>query len=335
VPSADWSDGAGDGHSRAVTQPDWFPLLQCALADGDAAALVAVPKTDLHCHGLLSVPPSAYAEIFGRPVPAPPSRFDDFTAFTAYIVGELAPALRSPAAVRRLVRAAFARLRDDGVVYAEMSFDLLLPNAIGLSVGQFAALLAEEAALVAPQVVVAPEVGVNRVVPADYAASLAREWIDTGVFKSIDLYGDEALGDACDFAPLYRYAADRGLKRKAHAGELCDAMAMRAALAALEPDAIHHGVRAAEDPHLVEQLATRGIALHICPTSNLALRVAPSFDAHPARALHDAGVALTVNTDDLTIFGANSCDEILNLARMGFAAEDVAAIIQRGLAEAR
>lgn len=311
----------------------WFPILERALADGDAAALVAVPKTDLHCHGLLSAPREAYAAVLGRPVPPPPPVFPDFTAFSAYIVNELSPALHSAAAVRSLVRAAFERLVHDGVVYAEMSFDLMLPELIGLDAAEFGALLAEEAARVAPHATVAPEIGINRALPADYAAAQARPWITGGVFRGIDLYGDETVGDVREFAPLYAFAAEHGLKRKAHTGELCAPQAMRATLDALRPDAVHHGVRAAEDPALLDLLAARGTVLHVCPTSNVALRVAASLAHHPARALHAAGVALTVNTDDFTIFGASACDELLNLHRMGFNATEIAAIIERGLAE--
>jgi adenosine deaminase len=316
-----------------VASPDWLPLLTRALAAGDAAALAAVPKTDLHCHSLLSAPLDVYAELLGRPVPAPPARFDDFTAFSAYIVGQLSPALRSPAAVRRVVRAAFERLVADGVVYAEMSFDLLLPDTIGMSMPQFADLLDEEMARVAAHVRVAPEIGINRALPAEFASAQAQTWITGGTFRGIDLYGDETLGDVRDFAPLYGLAADHGLKRKAHSGEICPPDAVRATLDALRPDALHHGVRAAEDPALLDHLAARGTVLHVCPTSNIALRITESLATHPVRALHAAGVAFTVNTDDFTIFGASACDEILNLRRIGFSAEQIGAVIQRGLDE--
>lgn len=313
--------------------PAWFPQLERALADGDARALAAVPKTDLHCHGLLSAPPAAYAAVLGRPLAPPPRRFADFDDFSRYIVEEVSPVLSRCEAVRAIVRGAFERLIDDGVVYAEMSFDLVLPQILGLSAGQFAQMLSEEAARVAPRTAVALEIGVNRALPADAALALTREWIDTGAYRSIDLYGDERLGEATAFAPLYELAAARGLKRKAHAGELCGATSVRTALEALGLDAIHHGVRAAEDPAVVALLAERGTVLHVCPTSNVALGVCDALDDHPAPALHAAGVALTINSDDYTIFGAGVCDEILALSRMGLDAAAIAAIIERGLAE--
>jgi len=317
-----------------MTAPIWLPTLESALAAGDVRALASIPKTDLHCHGLLSAPPAVYEQVIGHALVPPPRRFADFDDFSRYIVEHLWPALRELRGVRALTRGAFERLIADGVVYAEMSFDLLLPQALGLSAAQFAAVLGEEVDRVADRVTIAPEIGVNRALPADAVLPLAQDWIDTGVYRSIDLYGDERLGDATAFAPVYELAAARGLKRKAHAGELGDAASVRTALEVLGLQAIHHGVRAAEDPDVMALLAARGTVLHVCPTSNVALGICDSFDAHPVRDLLAAGVAVTVNTDDFTIFGASVCDEILTLSRMGLAADAIAAIIERGLAEA-
>jgi len=317
----------------AANRDTWFPQLDRALAQGDAAALVAIPKTDLHCHGLLSAPLALYEQVRGRPLPPPPRVFGDFDRFGEYIVEHLYPALGSTASVRALIRGAFERLITDGVVYAEMSFDLLLPESIGLSAEQFGALLSEEVARVAGRVRVAPEIGINRVLPATDIEPHVRAWIDTGVFRSIDLYGDERVGDVRDFAPLYELAAARGLKRKAHAGELCGAECVRAAVETLGLDAVHHGVRAAEDPDTTAWLAARGTVLHVCPTSNYSLGICESLAAHPARALLDQGVALTVNTDDYTLFGASVCDELLTLSRIGFSPGEIASMIETGLAQ--
>jgi len=314
--------------------PAWFPQLERGLAAGDAGALRAIPKSDLHCHGLLSAPLAHYERVRRQRLPPPPRRFGDFDRFSEYIVAHLLPALSGPAAVRAIVVGAFERLIADGVVYAEMSFDLLLPDAIGLSADRFAALLGEEVARVASQVAVAPEIGINRALPATDIEPLLRAWIATGVFRSIDLYGDERVGAVRDFEPLYALAAAHGLKRKAHAGELCGAACVRDAVDVLGLDAVHHGVRAAEDPDTVDWLAERGTVLHVCPTSNVSLGVCDSLDRHPARILFERGVALTVNTDDFTLFGASVCDELLNLAHMGFSAADVARVIETGLREA-
>lgn len=311
---------------------DWLPLLTRGLA-GDAAALAAVPKTDLHAHGLLSAPLAAFERVRGTPLPPAPARFPDFDAFNLYIAEHLLPVLTDARSVRAVVRAAFERLVADGVVYAEMSFDLLAPEFIGLSAAQFAALLAEEIERVAADVVVAPDIGINRAVPVAEALPLLREFIATGVFRSVDLYGDERLGDVRDFVPLYRLAGEHGLKRKAHAGELCGAACVRESVEALDLDAVHHGVRAAEDPEVTAWLAERGTVLHVCPTSNYSLGICDALSTHPARRLFDAGCRLTVNSDDFTLFGASVCDELRNLAAMGFSPEEIARVIRTGLGE--
>src|SRR5215468_1588681 len=320
---------------RRMTAPSpaWLPALERALAADDVAALVAIPKADLHCHGLLSAPLESYEAVLGRRLPRPPRIFGDFDSFGQYIVEHLYPALATLDGVRAIIRGAFERLIADGVVYAEMSFDLLTPEALGISVEQFAAALREEIARVAPSVELAPEIGLNRALPAEDIAPLLRTWLATGVFGSIDLYGDERVGDLRDFAPLYDLAAAHGLKRKAHAGELCGPDAVRQAVEILGVMALQHGVRAAEDPATAAWLAERGIVLHLCPTSECALGICASLEDHPARQLFDRGVALTVNTDDFTLFGASACDELRALAHLGFTAAEIATFIERGLAE--
>src|SRR5437867_12535220 len=95
----------------------WRTDLRRALACGDVAALTRIPKTDLHCHGLLSAPLDTYATILGRALPAVPEVFSSFTAFSEYIVTHLFPALDTVDGVRTLIRAAFERMIADGVIY--------------------------------------------------------------------------------------------------------------------------------------------------------------------------------------------------------------------------
>ena len=79
---------------------------------------------------------------------------------------------------------------------------------------------------------------------------------------------------------------------------------MRQALALPGITRISHGVRAVEDPALVEEIAERGIVLEVCPTSNVATKVFSGYESHPLRTLHEAGVKLTLGSDDPPYFGA-------------------------------
>jgi adenosine deaminase len=84
---------------------------------------------------------------------------------------------------------------------------------------------------------------------------------------------------------------------------------------------ISHGVRAVEDPGLVAELADRGIVLECCPTSNVVLGVFPSFDEHPLPALRDAGVRVTLGSDDPPYFGSSVGGEY-DVARERFGMTD-------------
>jgi adenosine deaminase len=116
--------------------------------------------------------------------------------------------------------------------------------------------------------------------------------------------GDEAGYPPGPFAEAYAVAADAGLGCSVHAGEWAGAESVRAALE-LPVTRVGHGVRAIEDPALVAEIAERGIVLECCPTSNVVLGVFGSFDDHPLPALRDAGVRITLASDDPPYFGAS------------------------------
>jgi adenosine deaminase len=118
------------------------------------------------------------------------------------------------------------------------------------------------------------------------------------------LAGDEAGYPPEPFAEAYRIAADAGLGCTVHAGEWAGAASVRGALE-LPVTRIAHGVRAIEDPGLVRELAEREITLEVCPTSNVVLGVFPSFDEHPFPTLREAGIPLTLGSDDPPYFGAS------------------------------
>jgi aminodeoxyfutalosine deaminase len=103
--------------------------------------------------------------------------------------------------------------------------------------------------------------------------------------------------------------ARRGLRSVPHAGEDAGPESVRGAIDVLHADRIMHGVRSVEDPALLAELAQRRIRWMSAPTSNRLLGVTPSLDDHPLRALWDAGVVVTINTDDPGLFGCTILDE--------------------------
>jgi aminodeoxyfutalosine deaminase len=113
---------------------------------------------------------------------------------------------------------------------------------------------------------------------------------------------------------LYANSFDRaraaGLLAIPHAGETDGADRVREALDVLQADRIGHGVRASEDPELLRRLASEGTPLELCVTSNVLLGVASDVETHPISVLRDAGVRITVNSDDPAYFSTTLTREL-------------------------
>jgi aminodeoxyfutalosine deaminase len=145
--------------------------------------------------------------------------------------------------------------------------------------------------------------------------------------------GDEKALPAAALAPAYREARRLGLHTTVHAGEFDGPRSVWEALEILEVERVGHGVRAVEDLELVRVLSRRGTPLECCPTSNVRTGVARSWQDHPIRTLHGAGVAITVNSDDPGLFGTTLTREWEALGtRLGLAPGEILAI---GLRTAR
>lgn len=129
------------------------------------------------------------------------------------------------------------------------------------------------------------------------AAETAGEWV-----VGFGIAGDEKILSPKDFRWSFDCAREAGLRLTAHAGEWGGPDSVRAALRDLNVERIGHGVRAIEDLALVDELAEREIVLEVCPGSNVALGIYPSFRKHPIGKLYDRGVKVTVSTDDPPFF---------------------------------
>ncbi|WP_285731829.1 adenosine deaminase [Nocardiopsis sp. ATB16-24] len=151
-------------------------------------------------------------------------------------------------------------------------------------------------------------------------ARLARQYAGRGVV-SFGLNNDERRGRAREFEGAFRIARRAGLLSAPHGGELQGPRSVRECLDELQADRVGHGVRAIEDPHLVERIATQGVTLEICPTSNVALGVYDELDHLPLRRLFAAGVPIALGTDDPLLFGPRLVEQY-RIAREVFGFSD-------------
>ncbi len=119
------------------------------------------------------------------------------------------------------------------------------------------------------------------------------------------LGGDEERGPASLFADVFREARDCGLHTLAHAGETVGPESVRETVERLKVERIGHGLAAARDPEVCALLRDRGIPLEACPGSNVAMGLVPEFRDYPLRTFLDAGVTMTLNSDDPALFGTS------------------------------
>ena len=191
---------------------------------------------------------------------------------------------------------------DDGLDYLELRYSPgFIASETGLS--REAVIDAVSDAVEAASVRRGMSVGLIGIVVRDLGPDSAREQVASMLsrverFCGVDLAGNEAGFPAELFVPAFAAARDAGLHVTAHAGEAAGAESVWAAVRHLGAERIGHGVRAVEDPALLEHLAERSITLDVALTSNTQTGASVSLRGHQIHALLAAGVPVTINTDD-------------------------------------
>lgn len=146
----------------------------------------------------------------------------------------------------------------------------------------------------------------------------------------IGLGGNEISGPAKDFKDVFEKARKAGLHVVAHAGEVCDSQSIKDAVDILKAERIGHGITAVNDADYVKELAQKQTCLEICPTSNVFTNtIVKSFKDHPVKKLFDAGVNITINTDDPTFFKVSLIDEYWNIYKeLRFTLQEIKTLIK-------
>lgn len=308
---------------------------EAALANHDREALVAFPKSELHTHATLGGSRSFVREKTGIdivPLDRVLASMDEMHAWVgANRINEAFPG----AAGRMLaLEATFVQAKDDGVTRLEAGEDVW---ALTLWDGNAQALtqaMQEIHQRVAPEIEWIAQLGLSRHCPVDALMSWTAPLLEAGSYQSIDLYADELAQPIGVFKLIYRAAYAKGLRLKAHVGEWGTADDVWQAVEELGLDEVQHGIAAAQSPAVMRFLADHRIRLNICPTSNVMLSRVESIANHPIRTLYDAGVIVTVNTDDVLVFGSSVSEEYIRLHEAGvFSAAELNQIRLNGLTD--
>jgi len=276
------------------------------------------PLAEVHLHLEGSVEPETLLEIdpsLTREEIAAATSYTDFAGFIDSYIW-VNRRLRSPQDYAIAARRLLERLESEGVIYAEITLSAGVILWKQQEFGPIYEALQREIGRSA--VDVRWILDATRQFGADAAKpvfDLAAERLGDGVV-AIGIGGSEERGPAVWFADLYREARDRGLRLTCHAGETTGPESVWEALA-IGSERIGHGIRAIEDPRLLEYLRERDIPLEICVTSNLRTGAVASLAEHPLRRLYDAGVTIILNSDDPGLFDCTLRGEY-ELARREF-----------------
>jgi adenosine deaminase/aminodeoxyfutalosine deaminase len=287
--------------------------------------LRSLPKAELHLHlegaaeaeTLCGITPGlAVEEARAR------MRFSDFAEFLQAFKW-VHFCLKKPEHFALVLKRLLERLEEQGVRYAEINVSAGVMLWRGLPVDEFFPAIAEEAerGRVPVRFIfdAVRQFGLGHV---EAVAEAAVRWAGRGV-AGFGIGGDEARGPARLYRDVFEHVRAAGLAAVPHGGETTGPESV---WEALECGArrIGHGIRAVDDPALLEELKRRNVALEICITSNVRTGAVPSLREHPVRRLFDAGVPLVLNTDDPALFGTTLVREY-ELARdvFGFTDEEL------------
>ncbi len=294
-----------------------------------------IPKTELHLHLEGAAPPAFIRQLAAEKGVSMDGVFDEngtyvwgnFVEFLA-TYERACEVLKSPEDFGRLVTAVLEEQASHGVIYTEM---FLAPDFCGggdlVAWKEYLAAMTE-AALASPVEARFIPTCVRHFGP-EQARVTARVTAETagGLVTGFGMGGDESQFSAADFAYAFDIAREAGLGLASHAGEVEGADSVRETLDHLRVSRIGHGVRAIEDPALGKRLVDEGVVLEVCPGSNISLGIFADLQAHPISALREAGVQVTVSTDDPPYFHTDMTAEYRGLSEsLGWTQDDFNAI---------
>jgi adenosine deaminase len=317
----------------------------------DRGTLLRLPKAELHCHLDGSVRPQTLLDLArenGGQMPRPDAAAlgEYMTVRDAHSLEEYLARFEVTLSVMQradaLERIAYELAEDahrDGVWYIETRFAPILNVQEGLGVEEVVEAVVRGLARAEKQLGVIGRVIVTalRNLSADASletAKLAVAYRDRGVV-GFDLAGPERGYSAATHAEAFDYARAHDMACTCHAGEGDGAQSVRDAVHSCCANRIGHGTRLFEDRRLMDYVNDRRIPVEICLTSNVQTRAAGSYEQHPLRRYHDAGLNVVLNTDNRLMSGTTLTDEYSHAAEhLGFTFEELAAIALNGFESA-
>ncbi len=281
-----------------------------------APFIAGLPKAELHVHHVGSASPRIVSELAARhPDAGVPSDleglrdFFTFRDFAHFIEVYLAVVdlIRTPEDIRLLTyEVAREMAQGQNLRYAELTCTPYTSVVRGIAIEAYTEALEDarvaaerDFGLVLRWIYDIP--GESGVPAADATLAYALEH-RTDALVGFGLGGPEIGVPRAQFEPHFTTARAAGLRSVPHAGETTGPGTIWESVRLLGAERIGHGCSAAQDPELLAHLAETGVVLEVCPTSNVATRAVDRIEDHPLRTFVEAGVTVTINSDDPPMF---------------------------------
>ena len=298
-----------------------------------AAFIQSLPKTETHLHIEGALPFELLQRVrpeFIRPPAswAPDFKFRDFAHFEQELLDMAFSWFTSAERYHEAAKLIFAGHVAQNTKYVETSFASGVIEFLGLDGRE---VLAAIRAAVPAGLEVRVFLGIHHNGAGPKMKPVLEQALGWTDLAGIDLHGTESFPLEPWSTEYWAAARRAGKYTKAHAGELMGADFMRRVLDELEPQRIEHGVRSVENSGVIAELNRRGVALDVCPISNHKLVPGITLPNHPIRELVDAGVKVTISTDDPISFGNTLADEYTALAtQRGFTRTELVRLARNG-----
>ncbi|WP_443064708.1 adenosine deaminase [Streptomyces sp. NBC_00588] len=295
------------------------------------AFIAGLPKAELHVHHVGSASPRIVSELASRhpdsKVPSDPEALVDFFTFTDFahfidVYLSVVDLIRTPEDVRLLTYEIARDLARQQVRYAELT---ITPwSSTRRNIDERAFMDAIEDARKSAEAEFGTVLRWCFDIPGEAGLEAAEETTRLATddrlrpegLVSFGLGGPEIGVERPQFKPYFDRAIAAGLRSVPHAGETTGPQTVWDALTDLRAERIGHGTSSAQDPKLLAHLAEHRIPLEVCPTSNIATRAVRTLDEHPIKEFAQAGVVITVNSDDPPMFGTDLNNEYAVAARL-------------------
>jgi aminodeoxyfutalosine deaminase len=299
--------------------------------------IAALPKAEIHVHHVGSASPRIVSELAARhpgTVPADLDALRDFYTFRDFghfieVYLAVVDLIREPEDVHLLTYEIAAEMAGQQIRYAEVTLTPYTSVLAGIPIEAFVDAV-EDARVAAER-----DHGIRLRwvydIPGEFGLQAAHDTLGYALghppetLIGFGLGGPEVGVDRPQFKDVFDQARAAGLHSVPHAGETTGPQTVWDALVDLGAERIGHGTSSVQDPRLVEHLVEHRIPLEVCPTSNIATRAVERLESHPIRQMYDAGVFVTVNSDDPPMFGTTLNREyeiaarLLDLDRRGIA----------------